>query len=536
MKRVISLLLCLMFTASVSAVCFNVFAEEYNADYALISEEDPAPDVPDDAEINEKADADIAVTGVTLDDPLIAPRIVVTTENGNGTTLQKEDGYQNATISITDTDGSVLTDACSFKVRGNTTAMTFVDKKAYTFKFAKKKNVLGLGSGKKWALLANTFDPTMLRNYTTFELANELGLSYTSNHRFVEVFLDGSYRGCYELAEPVQEGKDRVNIDIESNDGKKDFLIEYEAQREEADTTYFTVDSLRFIASEPDEPNEDQLAYITDTMTWIVNTLKNGSREEIEEVIDVPSFTAFYLLNEYIKTFDFDMSSVYFYYKDGKLYAGPAWDYDMSTGNIGDQLVSNRPVSARKPDGILQKNRNLYKYLGNKTWFMDGVIDLYEEHYDYLVNIFADGGQLDTLSEQYSALFSRNATVWKVSKWWYNYQKKPFSTYQENLDFMKGWMNERNSWLFDYWDLFAYEYLKGDADGNGKVDVLDATSIQRKLVNLDFTDPDGHLELRAAVSGDALTIVDATAVQRHLALMRELYEVGTSVKTKLRSK
>ena len=91
---------------------------------------------------------------------LDVPQIRITTENGNGTTLQKEDGYVNAQIEIKDTDESVLADAVSFKVRGNTTAITWVTKKAFTFKFAKKKNVLGLGSGKKWALLANAFDPT----------------------------------------------------------------------------------------------------------------------------------------------------------------------------------------------------------------------------------------------------------------------------------------------------------------------------------------------------------------------------------------
>ena len=528
MKKLISLLLCLLIILSAMTMCFSVSAE-------VIVE----PDAPGEPEISAdngaKADADIAATGVTLDDPLIAPRVVITTENGNGTTLQKVDGYQNASISITDTDGSVLTDSCVVKVRGNTSAMTFVEKKGYTFKFEKKKDVLGMGKAKKWALIANVFDPTMLRNKLALELADELGLPYTSEHQFVEVFLDGSYRGCYELTEPIQEGKTRVDIDIESNEGKKDFLIEYEAQREEEDTTYFTVSGLRFIASEPEEPNEDQLAYITDTMSGIIDTLKNGSREEIEQVIDVPSFTAYYLLNEYLKTFDFDMSSVFFFYKDGKLYAGPAWDYDLSTGNLSDQLQNSRAVKTRDPDGILQNNKNIYKYLGNKDWFTEEVIKMYEEHYDYLVNIFADDGQLDTWSTQYADLFARNATVWKVSRWWYNYQRKPLATYQENLDYLKNWMNERNAWLYDYWDLFGYEYLRGDADGNGAVEVVDATTIQRSLSNLNTND-DGHMTLRAAVVDGELSILDVTVIQRYLATMGNPYDLDTQVHTKLREK
>ena len=529
MKKTVSLILCLMILLSVVMVSFSVNAAEITEPAVM----DEAGSAVNETDISGEG---IASTGISLDDPLIVPRVVVTTEEGNGTSLQKTDGYVNASISITNTDGSVLSDSCLFKVRGNTTAMTFIEKKAYTFKFEKKKDVLGMGKGKKWALLANAFDPTMLRNYTAFELANELGLSYTSKHQFVEVFLDGSYRGCYELTEPVQEGKERVDIDIESNDGKKDFLIEYEAQREEEDTTYFTVDGLRFISSEPENPNEDQLAYITDTMNGIINTLKNGSREEIAAAIDIPSFTAFYLLNEYLKTFDFDMSSVFFYYKDGKLYAGPAWDYDLSTGNIGDQLQNTRAKNTRNPDGILQKTKNLYKYLGSKAWFTEEVIKMYEEHYDYLVNMFAEGGQLDTLSAQYSEIFVRNATVWPVSKWLYNYQKKPFATYQENLDFMKNWLNERNSWLYDEWDLFGYDYVRGDADNNGMVNVIDATFVQRALVNLNPGEDDGHLGLRVAVTGETMSITDVTAIQRYLAFMGNPYELNTEVHTKLREK
>ena len=166
---------------------------------------------------------------------LDVPQIRVVTENGNGTTLQKEDDYVNAQITIKDTDGTELSDAVQFKVRGNTTALSWVTKKAFTFKFAKKKNVLSMGSGKKWFLLANAFDPTLLRNYTAFELARELGLEYTSNQKICELWVDGNFRGCYTLYEPVQEGKDRVNIDIESNGGKKDFLLEFEAVTEEDD-------------------------------------------------------------------------------------------------------------------------------------------------------------------------------------------------------------------------------------------------------------------------------------------------------------
>ena len=181
-------------------------------------------------------------------------------------------------------------------------------------------------------------------------------------------------------------------------------------------------------------------------------------------------------------------------------------------------------------------NKNFYKYIGRKNWFVDEVKKAYEENYDYMVSLFAENGFLDTWSNESKDIFDRNWTVWRVTRQWYNYQKKPLSTYQLNLDYLKNWLNERNSWLFDYYDLFSYEYRRGDADGNHEVEVVDATTIQRVLAGLSVHDEDGHMALRAAVTDDELSITDATAIQRYLASLDNDYELNTTVKVKLREK
>lgn len=441
---------------------------------------------------------------------MTVPQIRVTTENGNGATLQKEDGYQNAQITITEPGGSVLSDNCQFKVRGNTTALSWVEKKAFTFKFAKKTEVLGMGKGKKWALIANAFDPTLLRNYKALSLAKQLGLAYTSECRFTELWVDGVFRGCYLLTEPVQEGKDRVNIDIESNEGKNDFLIEYEARREEEDVTYFTAQSLRFIASEPEEPDEAQLDYIKSTMEDIILTIRRGNPAEIAEKIDVPSFAKFFLLNEFLKTFDFDMSSVFFYYQNGRLYAGPAWDYDLSTGNTNPDYLP-RGLAAHDPEGVFA-DKNIYRYLAGQDWFFDAVREVYRAHYSDFAAVYAGGGLLDTALAQYGDVFSRNyrEAGWYVGRWWINIQMKPLLTYDKNYAYLKDWCRQRNAWMTGFYKPF----FKGDVNGDGLVTVIDATLVQRCLAETEHNIP-----LQAAdVNGDgALTVEDATMIQRYLA-------------------
>ena len=382
--------------------------------------------------------------------PVDVARITFTTENGNGTKLQKADGYVNAEVVIKDTDGSSLSDSVVMKVRGNSTAFTNVNKKSYTFKFPKKKNVLNLGSGKKWALVANAFDPTLARNYTAFSLAQRLGIQYTSNFKVVEVVVDGSFRGCYMLFEPVDDGKDRVDIDVDSGD----FMLEIETYREEDDVTYFKSNGIRFAVSEPDPPSEEQTARIKSAMDNYLSVLNRGKEDEIREKIDVDSFVSFYVLNEFLKTLDFDTSSVFYYQKDNKLYAGPPWDYDLSTGNVNEGFSQNA-ASSYKTDGIYISSKNLYKYLCQKPWFSELIKAKFTEIYPYIENIGKDGGFIDTFLSDYNPVIKRNFTDagWDVTRYYVNVMKVPLATFEQNYAFYKNWCYERAEWLREHFGI-----------------------------------------------------------------------------------
>jgi diketogulonate reductase-like aldo/keto reductase len=69
-------------------------------------------------------------------------------------------------------------------------------------------------------------------------------------------------------------------------------------------------------------------------------------------------------------------------------------------------------------------------------------------------------------------------------------------------------------------------FIWGDADGNGELDIIDATVIQRYLVGLPTSAP---INMQAAiVSGDdELSIIDATWIQRKLASIIDKFPVET---------
>ena len=449
------------------------------------------------------------------------PQIRVTTKDGVGNTLVKEDGYVDASIVITDMDGSTIESPIIFKVRGNSTSMTL--KKPFTFKFPKKTDVFGFGKAKRWVLLANAYDVTFIRNYFSFDWAQRMGIPYTSEQKIVELWVDDMFKGCYTLMEPITDGKGRVEIDTT---GEKDFIVEWELKREEEDVTYFTANSYRFGIKEPDPPTEAQVNYIKSTMENVITTLESGDREAIEEAIDVDSFVRYYLLNEFVKVSDFYFSSVFFFYKDGKLYAGPPWDYDLSMGNVA--AVSTDPYN---PEGVFAANKNIVKYLCKLDWFNEKARDLYKENYSFLENTYSDGGYFDSFYEKYEPVISRNFNEagWVIWHKLITVHERPFPTYEENLDYLKNWCKTRNDWLYDYFKLGDdMLYIKGDADGNGVVDISDATLIQ-KLIGKIENDDDGQITTRADSSDDGLDINDVTLLQRYIAGMEKNYRFGEKI-------
>ena len=224
------------------------------------------------------------------------------------------------------------------KGRGNFTWS--LDKRPYQIKFDSKKTLLGMAPAKTWVLLANHTDRSFARNSVIFDLAKEMGLDYSSESRFVDLYINGEYLGNYLICEKVEVGSNRV--ELENPDG---LLLEMDNHYGTAEPYYFataksgTIFTLKDSVKAADSPevqqafadvqadiNELEALLYADDPDWVA----------ISEIIEVDSFVKRYFIDEFAKNIEIGMSSIYFY-KDGasdKLHAGPVWDYDLSLGNI----------------------------------------------------------------------------------------------------------------------------------------------------------------------------------------------------------
>ena len=162
------------------------------------------------------------------------PTIKITTQNGSDVT-QKNYYVMNMELSDLDNPINNLSktgNVDSIKVRGNSTSDA--SKKPYRIKFDKKTSLFELPAAKSWVLLANYYDNTQILNALAFELGKRLGLEFTPDYRFVDVYINNSYKGIYLLCDQIQVNKNRINIS--KTDG---WLVEFDYHAPEADEIRF---------------------------------------------------------------------------------------------------------------------------------------------------------------------------------------------------------------------------------------------------------------------------------------------------------
>ena len=278
------------------------------------------------------------------------PVVRVETPNHRAIT-SKEVWMDGATLRIERPDGKVdYEGAMEIRGRGNST-WDWYPKKPYALRLHEKGELLGMPSHKRWILLANWKDRTILRNDAAFWLSSHTGLPYTVRGQYVELVLNGEHKGNYYLCEQIKLNKKRVNVEkmdaMETDPAKitGGYLLEVDTYYDEK--YKFQNGDLFKIPWMVKEPDDDELstAAYNYIRGWIRDRevlMKNGSRvqaHEYEADRDVDTAIDYMIVEELTGNHDFyntwpspGAHSAYLYKeRDGKLYHGPVWDFDYHT-------------------------------------------------------------------------------------------------------------------------------------------------------------------------------------------------------------
>lgn len=258
------------------------------------------------------------------------PTVIIDTP-GHAPITSKETWVEGVKMLIFDADMRLAYQGdTQMKGRGNSTWTQF-PKKPYALKLDKKAEILGMTKHKRWCLLANWMDRTLIRNDVAFEIGRRTGLSWTPSGRFIELILNGTHMGNYYLCEQVKVDKGRVNISEEGG-----FLLECDAWFNEAFKFRSAIHDVPWQFKDPDEVTDEQFQFVQKWVNDMEQALYDPDRfdaREYQDYLDAASFADWWIVNELAQNSEVNQPKSAYVSLDagGKLTAGPVWDFDWGT-------------------------------------------------------------------------------------------------------------------------------------------------------------------------------------------------------------
>lgn len=277
-------------------------------------------------------------------------------EAGMKIRAKDEDWPTNDHFTLYNADGTVDVKRalCGARLRGNSTQN--FPKKPFALKFDEKVGPQGMPTDKRWELLANWMDRTMLRNAVAQDVAhctaNALadGLGWNPHGVSVELVINGRHVGNYYLIEKVKIDADRIDIkdcyeDVvdggNANPTVADcgYLLEFDDAMDEVNC-FRTDRGLPVMFKDEVPENGTLFNAVKDKIESIEANLEAGNYAAAYEQLDINSVIDYFLVQELVFNNEYKHpKSVYMYIDgDSKLTAGPVWDFDWQTFIIPDQV------------------------------------------------------------------------------------------------------------------------------------------------------------------------------------------------------
>ena len=395
-------------------------------------------------------------------------------------------------MTIYNADGTVgmPTALCGARLRGNTTQA--YPKKPFALKFVDKQTVLGMPSHKRWVLLANWLDHSMIRNAVAFDIAHAIedawksgaiaeGIPWNVHGQNVELIVDGHHVGNYYLCEQIKIDKKRLNIkkcyedildaatyDPENPDAvlgdapsidNCGFLFELDNNYDEPDKFITSKYSVPFMFKDAVDGSSGTIFNAVKTkIQGIEDSISRGNFAAAYNDLDINSVIDQWLIWELTMNHEYlDPRSVY-YFMDGndKLSAGPVWDFDRATfqnptnaqsqGSEGDRVKPyNKWIcwSANPKAGLNASNLNdysscvWYPELINDPIFQAKVQERWAVIYPYLQGVVA---KIRAYGQSQAVSFAYDSAMWPTTKAAIQAHKSGFSDWSgdENISTYEG--------------------------------------------------------------------------------------------------
>lgn len=339
--------------------------------------------------------------------------------------------------------------------------------------------LLGMPSENDWILYGAYPDKTLMRNEITYDLFRRMG-HYDARYRFVELVINGQYKGVYSLMEKLKRNKNRINIakltiaDTTGDQLTGGYVIKIDKPTGTSGVSWNSPynTKVKYLYHDPEdtELTTSQKNYIKN---YVINfeNISNGAGfanpvSGYPSVIDVNSFIDFMIMQELGRTVDGYRSSSFLYKdkdsKGGLLKAGPMWDFNLSYGNAdycdaydttgyqynfnltcGSTFTSNVPFYWTKflqDSNYCNKLQCRWRNLRNTILHDDSIKK-----------------RIDDVAVVLNESQARNFVQWPILGVYVNWNYFIGNTYQEEVDYLKAWFRGRSKWLDLNWPGKCYD-------------------------------------------------------------------------------
>lgn len=436
------------------------------------------------------------------------PALYIQTESGSLKTIEaSKANKEKGELLAVDENGNTVYDGAlaHIKIRGNMS--TRFNKKSYTVKLEKSTNMFGFGKAKKWVLIGNARDKSLLRNQITYNMARYVGLPCTPDCRQVDLYINREYRGAYLFSDKVQISKANVDIfDLEEateelneqalsaysavgpglptigqykayaipnipDDITGGYLVEYESyssRYREEPCAYYTTQKKVIVVKDPDIVSAEQAEYIFGFMQGFENAIfaDNGidpdTGKHYSDYVDMDSLVKKFMIEEVSKNYDGNSSSQYFFKPadsvSEKAFCGPVWDYDSAYGSYG----KSENAAVLSPKGLQQTKASGNTYwwprLYQKADFRAAVSDAWDNAFAPAIRILLgqetdESGTLLSIgqyAEQLRASADMNFIRWPMKQGSANFASTG-KTYDANIAFLTNFIARRYEFLQKEW-------------------------------------------------------------------------------------
>ena len=388
------------------------------------------------------------------------------------------------------------------RLRGN--ASISFPKKPYRIKLDSKKHMFknsdmrSPAKARKWTLINNYGDKSLMRNLVSFEVSRRLKMPYTPWCKPVDVIVNGEYKGCYQLTDQITIDKERVNItemeptDIEGEALTGGYLLELDGYAYQEASMFTSAAGSPVTIKSPDENDivPEQAEYIRREFNLMEAKILASNYDDpvlgYRSKLDEKSLQSYWLVEELTGNPD-AFHSCYISKDRGvdKLRVETVWDFDLAFDN-DSRFYPNRDYGdyLSLARGGAGNSRSLLKRIFTDQAFCDSLRAMWETaRQEWGITEESLIAYIDSTAQELQQSQRLNFIRWPILNSVQHLNPRVAGNYDGEVEYLREYIRERIPFLdqrtkneeegLEHYDIATAEDLKDFAEmvNNGKAGI-----------------------------------------------------------------